>query len=124
MAYVKTREDAEKLPEKWFTSIERSREKAKKLVQDFVAIDQATSIVIGKLVSVEIDRVTQFKYPSCRLTIQNPERYRTDGQFMHKMDDIELFFVNKPQAVMSMDELMQKFPNVFTEVQIKIKKER
>ena len=46
----------EKLPDSWNATIEKSKEKARKLINQLIAVDQVTSIIIGKLNSVEIDK--------------------------------------------------------------------
>ena len=38
------------LPEKWYSDIEKSKEKARKLLKNVVAVDLNTSIIDGKLV--------------------------------------------------------------------------
>lgn len=119
--FIKTREDAEKLPDSWYGAIERARAKAGGFVKKIVAIDQASSVIIGKLVDVEIDKLWKENYPYCKLTMTNPLRYRTDGRFECKLTDIEIFFINKPEAIMSIQELAQRFPAVHEEIIGKLK---
>ena len=114
---IRTREDTEKLPESWHTSIEKAKEKARKFKGQVIAIDQSTSVVVGKLTEVEIDKL---KYPYCRLGVSKARRYRQSGDAT-KMGEQELFFINKPQMVMDMKELSQRFPKIYEEVLGKIK---
>lgn len=116
--FVKTRE----IPEEWYSKVEKSRDKSRKLIKQVVAVDQTTSIVIGKLESVEMDRLWHLKYPYCRLTMAKPIRFRTDGKKEFKMGDQELFFINKPEMIMDIQELSKKFPRVYDEIHGEIKK--
>ncbi len=118
---VRTREDAESVPRNWFVTVEKSKEKADKLIRKVIAIDQSTSVVVGKLEGVEIDRLFHLKYPYCRLTMTRPFRYKPDGKFDFKMGDTELCFVNKPEMVLSVEELAARFPRIYDKLHNKIK---
>ncbi|MBU5558018.1 MAG: hypothetical protein QW751_02570 [Candidatus Aenigmatarchaeota archaeon] len=105
----------------WYQSVEKARIKARKFMGQPVAIYQSTSVVIGKLVGVDLDRLFRANLPYCKLTISKPLRYRTDGKFECKMGDTELFFVNKPEMIMSLVELDGRFPEIHTHVAAKVK---
>lgn len=109
------------LPQAWFSGIEKSKEKSRKLIKQLVGIDQNTSIVIGELASVDIDKLWQLQYPYCKLTVSNPIRFRLNGKMDHKMGDTEIFFVNKPEMVMNMSELSQRHPKIHEEAHYRIK---
>ena len=113
----------EKLPDSWNATIEKSKEKARKLINQLIAVDQVTSIIIGKLNSVEIDKLWHLKYPYCRLTMSRPIRFRQDGRMQHKMADQELFFINKPTMVMSIKELETRHPKIYDTILPKIRTE-
>ncbi|MFQ6021033.1 MAG: hypothetical protein ACE5J4_03425, partial [Candidatus Aenigmatarchaeota archaeon] len=65
----------------------------------------------------------RLKYPYTKLTMENCERYRTDGKFEFKLANTQICFVNKPEMIMSMEELAKRFPNIYEEVLGKIKKD-
>ncbi len=109
------------MPDNWYQTVDKAKTKAKKMLQQTVAVDQNTSVVVGKLIAVDIDTLWRAKFPYCRLTIENPVRYRPDGNFECKMGDTELFFVNKPDMVMNMNELNTRFPGVRAGSATKIK---
>ncbi|MHA2338745.1 MAG: hypothetical protein ACXACX_15665 [Candidatus Hodarchaeales archaeon] len=120
---IKTRGDMDKIPENWYMGIERSRKKANALIKKIVAVDQSTSIVVGKLENVELDRLWRLKFPYCKLVLRNAVKFNRDGNF-NKMDDTELMFVNKPKMVLDLAELKEKYPKVFDEVDIMIKTDK
>jgi len=123
MVIIKTREDANKLPESWYQGIEKSKEKAEKLLHEVIAVDQTTSIIVGKLDEVSIDKLWNAKYPYCKLILKNAERYRTNGKFDTKLQDVQMCFVNKPEMIMNLEELQKRFPQIHEDVHINIKKD-
>lgn len=120
---INTKEDMDKIPENWYMGIERSRKKANALIKKIVAVDQATSIVVGRLENVELDRLWRLKFPYCKLVLRNVVKFNKNGNF-NKMDDTELMFVNKPKMVLDLAELKEKYPKVFEEVDIMIKTDK
>lgn len=111
----------EELPSSWYQAVEKAKTKARKLVQHTIALDQNTSVVVGKLVAADIDTLWRARFPYCRLTLERPMRYRTDGHFECRMGDTELFFVNKPDMIMTMIELNNRFPNVHGDAATRLK---
>ncbi len=111
----------ENLPRPWFSGVEKAKEKAQKLVKQLVGVDQNTSIVVGELEAVEIDRLWKLQYPYCKLTLSNPIRFRIDGRMDHKMGETEIFFVNKPEMVLHMSELQARNPKIHEEAHFRIK---
>lgn len=105
----------------WYQTVEKARVKAQKYIKQPIALFQSTSIVVGKITAVEIDRLFKQNLPYCRITLSKPLRYYTDGKFEFKMGEIELFFVNKPEMVMTLAELNTRFPNVHEHVAAKVK---
>lgn len=114
----------EKLPEGWYSRIEKSREKSKKLLNQIVAVDLNTSIVVGKLEDVMLDKLFRLKYPFCKLTLSRATRFSIDGKFESSSDTDQVCFINKPQMLMDLDELSGKFPNLHRDIHIEIKKGR
>jgi len=111
------------LPEKWYSSIEKSREKAKKLLKQVIAVDLNTSVVIGKLEEVSLDKLFRLKYPFCKLTLSKAKKYRTDGKF-ESTSDGQVCFVNKPRMIMDMTELSSKFPKIHEDTHVDIRRGR
>jgi hypothetical protein len=109
------------MPDNWYQTVEKAKNKARKLLQKTIAVDQNTSVVVGKLVGVDIDTLWRAKYPYCKLTIEKPVRYRTDGNFECHMGDTELFFVNKPEMIMTTVELNDRFPKVHADAATRLK---
>ena len=111
----------EGLPDKWNISIDKAKDKARKLLKQIVAIDQNTSIVVGRLNDVGLDRLWKLKYSYCKLILANAEKYRLDGKFESKIDDEQLCFINKPEMIMSLEELQRRFPEIHADVHVKMK---
>src|SRR3990172_8650906 len=111
----------QELPDRWYVNIEKSRDKARRLLKEIVAVDQNTSIVIGKLTDAGIDRLWRLKYPYCKLILINAERYRIDGKFEAKINEEQLCYINKPEMIMSLEELQKKFPQIHEDVFVKVK---
>ncbi|MBR9682836.1 MAG: hypothetical protein GOV02_04115 [Candidatus Aenigmarchaeota archaeon] len=118
---IKTKADLDKLPASWYSGVEKSREKARKLNNKVVAVDQTTSVVVGRLIAIDIDKLWNFKYPYCKLTLRNPQRYRSNGNFECKMSEIELFFVNKPKMLLDLEELSDRHPIIYRAIRKQIK---
>ncbi len=111
----------EDLPDKWHANIERSKDKARKLLKQIVAVDQNTSIVVGKLTDMGIDRVWRLKFPYCKLILIKAERYRLDGKFETKFNEEQLCYINKPEMIMDLEELQKRFPEIHADVHVKMK---
>ena len=107
----------------WYATIEKSKEKARKFLNHVVAINQTTSIVVGKLESVEIDKLFHLKYPYCKLTMRKPVRFRMDGRLEFEMGEQDLVFVSKPEMVLDIKELEKRFPRIYENILGKIKTE-
>ena len=114
----------EKLPEGWYSRIEKSGVKSKKLLNQIVAVDLNTSIVIGKLDDVMLDKLFRLKYPFCKLTLSRAKRFSIDGKFESSGETDQVCFINKPQMLLDLDELSRKFPNLHKDIHIEIKKGR
>ena len=103
------------LPQNWYGGVDKAKEKARKLLNKIVVIDQNTSVVIGKLASVDIDKLWRSNVPYCRLLVNDSLRFRLDGKLEAKLGSEEVFFVNKPQMVMTVDEMEKTHPKVHDE---------
>ena len=108
--------------EAWFKGVENAKEKARKLLHQVIAVNQATSIVVGKLQGAEIDKLAPGHHAACKLTMTKVKKYSTTSRFQSRTDDMGVFFVNKPEMIMTMNELEAKYPEIFEEAHINIKK--
>jgi hypothetical protein len=112
------------MPEEWYSAIEKSREKANKLLNQVIAVDLNTSIVIGRLEDVSLDKLFRLQYPFCKLTLSRAKKYRTDGKFESRSEGDQVAFVNKPRMIMDMTELSTKFPEIHEDTHVDIKRGR
>jgi len=109
------------LPDAWHSNIEKSKEKARKMLKKVVAVDLNTSILIGILEDVMVDKLFRLKYPFCKLTISKVKRYGVNEKLESKEDE-QICFVNKPQMILDMKELSAKFPEIYEDVHVEMKK--
>lgn len=116
--------EKEKLPESWYSQIEKSKEKARKLLKKVVAIDLSDAILVGKLDDITLDKLFKSNYPFCKLTLTKAKKYSIDGKLTKQIDDEQICFVNKPQMILDMDELAKRFPEIHADVHVDIKRER
>jgi hypothetical protein len=117
-------EDLEKLPEGWYSKIEKSREKARTLLNEVVAVDLNTSIVVGKLEDVMLDKLFRLKYPFCKLTLSKAKRFSINGKYESSSDMDQVCFINKPQMLMDLDEFSRRFPDLHEDIHVEIKRGR
>jgi len=112
------------LPEGWYTNIERSREKANKLLNQVIIVDLNTSLVVGKLQSVSLDKLFRLSYPFCKLTLNKAKRYGVDGKYESGSETDQVCFINKPQMILDLDEFSRKFPDLHEDISVEIKRGR
>ncbi len=86
-----------------------------------MAVDLNSSIIIGRLEDVMIDRLFRLKYPFCKLTLKKAKRYNINEKLEAKLED-QVCFVNKPQMILDMQELSTKFPNIHEDIHVEIRK--
>lgn len=107
--------------EAWYKGIEEAKEKARKIIHHIIAINQVTNVIVGQLQAAEVDRLSPGHHPACKLTMVNIKKYSKSSDFQSS-DDMGIFFVNKPDMILTMQELETKNPKVYEEVHINIKK--
>jgi len=110
------------MPEKWYKNVELARERAKSFMGKLVALHQTSSVVIGKLTGAEIDKLWQVKYPYCKISMKRAFRFNLNGKLETDIGDDGIFWINKPEVLLSIDELSRKFPKVYSEILPKIKR--
>lgn len=108
--------------ELWYKGVNQAKEKSQKLIGEVIAINLSTSIAVGKLIGAEIDKMTLGQHEACKLTIENTRRYGIKGDFKFTNEDLGIFFANKSEKIMNMEELETKHPKIFEEAHINIKK--
>ncbi|MFH1473577.1 MAG: hypothetical protein ABIE55_01655 [Candidatus Aenigmatarchaeota archaeon] len=112
------------LPDNWYSAIEKSKEKARKLLNQVIAVDLNTSIVVGRLEDVSLDKLFRIQYPFCKLTLSMSKKYRIDEKLDKSSAGDQIAFVNKPRMIMDMTELSTKFPRIHEDTHVDIKRGR
>ncbi len=112
------------LPENWYSAIEKSKKKARKLLNQVIAVDLNTSVVVGRLEDVALDKLFRIQYPFCKLTLSSSKKYRTDEKLDNPSIGDQVAFVNKPQMIMDMTELSTKFPRIHEDTHVDIRRGR
>ena len=116
--------ERENLPESWYSQIEKSKERARKLLKKVVAIDLNDAVLVGKLDDVTLDKLFKSNYPFCKLTLTKAKKYNVDGKLEKKIEGEQICFVNKPQMILDIDELAKRFPEIHADVHVDIRRER
>jgi hypothetical protein len=109
------------LPSSWYASIEKSKEKARKLLRKVVILDMNDSIILGVLQDVMLDKLFRVQYPFVKLTLEKVKKYDARQKLVNKMDE-QIFFINKPQMIMDVKEIADKFPEVYQDFHVEMKK--
>ncbi len=109
------------LPNNWYTNIEKSKEKARKLLKKIVALDMKDSIVTGVVEDVMLDRFFKLKYPFCKITLKNVKKYNVNEKLESKLEE-QIFFVNNPKMILDLKEMSSRFPNIYEDVNVEIKR--
>lgn len=106
----------------WYKGVEKAKDKARKLIGKVVAINQSTSLVVGKLDAADIDKLGPSHQSTCKITLSKTKRYDLKSNFKFRDEYTVFLFVNKPEAILSAEELEKTFPKVYEEVRINVKK--
>lgn len=109
------------LPNGWHANIEKSKEKARKLLKKIVIVEINNAIILGTLEDVSIDKLFKLKYPFCKLTVTQVKKYDMNEKIEAKLDE-QILFVNKPEMILDMKELAKKFPNIYQDVHVEMRK--
>lgn len=112
------------LPESWYSQIEKSKEKARKLLRKVVAVDLNDSVLVGRLEDVTLDKLFKLKYPFCKLTLTKAKKYNQEGKIEKQIDGEQICFVNKPQMILDMDDLSTRFPEIHEDVHVDMRRGR
>ena len=105
----------------WYRGVEKAKEKARKYQNQLMAIDQKTSVIVGIVSGVDIDRLWQFKYPYCKISMIKAVRFGPNGNVESNIGDTGVFWLNKPDNVLPLEELAKKYPRIHEEVHVKMK---
>ena len=52
----------------------------------------------------------------------NIMKFGLDSKYKVKNEDMAIFFVNKPDMIMTMQELEERYPKIYEEVHVNIRK--
>jgi len=115
------RKDDNAAPDDWYRSVEKAKDKARKFTNMIMGIDQKSSVIVGIVSGVDIDRLWQFKYPYCKVSMVKALKFGPQGNVEANLGDTGVFWLNNPDNVLPLDELMKRYPRVHAEVQLKIK---
>ena len=114
----------EALPESWYSQIEKTKDIARKLLRKVVAIDLNDSILVGKIEDVTLDKLFKLKYPFCKVTLVKAKKYNPEGKLEKQIEGEQICFVNKPQMILEMEELSKKYPEIFQDTHVDIRRGR
>jgi len=118
-SYARKADDS--APDDWYRGVEKAKDKARKFLNMVMGIDQKTSVIVGIVTGVDIDRLWQFKYPYCKVSMTKAVRFGPQGDVESNLGDTGVFWINNPDNVLPLDELARRYPRVHSEVQVKLK---
>ncbi|MFH0830195.1 MAG: hypothetical protein V1887_03480 [Candidatus Aenigmatarchaeota archaeon] len=119
--YVSYARAPEGATDDWYRNVEKAKEKARRFNNMIMGIDQKSSVIVGIVTAVDIDRLWQFKYPYCKVSMVKAVRFAPNGFTEANLGDTGVFWLNNPDNVLPLDELVKKYPRVHAEVQMRIK---
>ena len=109
------------LPGGWHANIEKSKDKARKMLKKVAAIEINNSVMIGFIDEVSVDKLFRLKYPFCKIMLKNVKKYNMNEKLETKIDE-QVLFVNKPEMILDLKELSKRFPNIFEDVHVEMRK--
>jgi len=112
------------LPDSWYSQIEKTKDKSRKLLKKVVAVDLNGSILVGVLEDVSLDKLFRLNYPFCKLTLTNTKKYNPNQKLEKKIEGEQIAFVNKPQMILDMDELSKRYPEIHEDTHVEIRRGR
>ncbi len=107
---------SEKLPKEWSASVAKAKDKANKLANKLVALSTDTHVIVGRLSKVSVEKFWKLNYPHCKLVLDKALKFGMDGRQQSKLAESQAFFINKPQSIMTMIELREAHPRIFSQV--------
>ncbi|HIQ49954.1 MAG TPA: hypothetical protein EYH56_02035 [Nanoarchaeota archaeon] len=94
------------------TNVEKAKEKAKKLKGEIAGIYQTTSILVGKVEEVKLEKLWSMGILFCRIRLKNVKKFDLEGNLISQTEE-ELIYVNKPEFIFSLKELEKANQKVF-----------
>lgn len=85
------------------------------------AIEINNSVMVGTIEDVSIDKLFKLKYPFCKIIITNIKKYKMDEKLDTKIDE-QILFVNKPEMILDLKELSTKYPSIYEDVHVEMRK--
>ncbi len=92
--------------------VEEAKEKAKKLKGSIIAVYRTTSIVIGKLEEVKIEKLWSTQVPFCRLRLKKVKKFDLEGRLIGESEE-DFVYVNKKEFIFSLEELEKANKKVY-----------
>ncbi len=109
------------LPGGWHANIEKTKDKARKLLKKVAAIEINNSIMVCTIEDVSIDKLFKLKYPFCKIMVTDVKKYSMDEKLETKIDE-QVLFVNKPEMILDIKELSSRFPEIYQDVHVEMRK--
>ena len=93
-------------------NVEKAKEKARKLIGELTGIYQTTSILIGKITEVKLEKLWSIKILFCRIRLKNVKKFDLEGDLISQSDE-ELVYVNRPEFILTLEELEKANKKVY-----------
>ncbi len=99
-------------PHEIITSVEKAKEKARKLLDQYAGIYQTNFILLGKIKEVKLEKMWSIGILFCRIRLKNVRKFDLEGKLVSQSEE-ELVYVNKPEFVLSLEELEKANQKVY-----------
>ncbi len=98
-----------------YLPVEKAKEKARKLINDIIIIYQTTSVSVGILKEVGIEKLWSMRIPYCKLYLQNFNKFDLEGKLLYSTDE-EIIYINKPEYIFSLEELKKSNEKLYKKI--------
>ncbi len=93
-------------------NVEKAKEKARKLLEQYAGIYQTNYILVGKVKEVKLEKLWSMGILFCRIRLKDVKKFDLEGRLVSQSDE-ELIYVNKPEFVFGLKELEKANQKVY-----------
>ncbi len=98
-----------------FLPVEKAKEKARKLLNKIIVVYQTTSVSVGILKEVGIEKLWSIRIPYCKLSIEKFTKFDLEGKKLYSTDE-EIIYINNPDFILSLEELEKANEKLYKKV--------
>jgi hypothetical protein len=111
-------------PESWYSQIEKTKDKSRRLLRKVIAFESNSAVIVGKLEDVTLDKLFKANYPFVKITLSKAKKYNLQGKLERALNEEQICFANKPQMILDIDELSKRYPEIHEDTHVEIRRGR